>query len=100
MTTKSYFARLEKQFGTLTFGDVLKAWRQSDDLSQIAFSKRIGISPQNLNDLEKGRRIPTPLRAARIARRLNLPEVSLIQIAIRDSLHKDGFNFDVKLETA
>lgn len=100
MTTKSYFEKLEKQFGPLTFGGLLKAWRDAEEMSQTAFAKRIGLSVQNLNDLEKGRRIPTPTRAARIAKKLGLPEMGMIQLALRDSLAKEGFKFEVKLESA
>lgn len=100
MNTKSYFSKLEKQYGTLTFGSLLKAWRESDELSQTAFAKKIGLSVQNLNDLEKGRRIPSPTRAARIAKKLGLPEAGMIEIALRDSLTKEGFHYEVKLVSA
>lgn len=100
MNTKSYFEKLEKKFGLLTVGSLLKAWREAEDLTQTAFAKRLGLSIQNLNDLEKGRRIPSPTRAARIAKKLGLPEIGLIQLALRDSLVKEGFHYDVKLESA
>ncbi len=100
MSTKSYFEKLEKQYGVLTFGQILKAWRESEEMTQTAFAKKIGLSAQNLNDLEKGRRIPTPSRAARIAKKLGLPEMGLIQLALRDSLLKEGFKYEVKLESA
>ena len=100
MSTKTYFEKLEKQYGHLTFGEMLKAWRDSEDLSQTAFAKKLGLSVQNLNDLEKGRRIPTPSRAARIAKKLGLPEMGMIQLALRDSLAKEGFKYEVKLESA
>lgn len=100
MPTKSYFDKLKKQYGTLTCGSLLNAWRQGDELSQTAFAKKIGLSVQNLNDLEKGRRIPSPTRAARIAKKLGLPEMSPIELALRDSLIKEGFHYDVKLRSA
>lgn len=100
MSTKSYFEKLEKQYGPLTFGGLLKAWRESEDMTQTAFAKKVGLSVQNFNDLEKGRRIPSPTRAARIAKKLGLPEMGLIQLALRDALVKEGFNYDVKLESA
>jgi transcriptional regulator with XRE-family HTH domain len=100
MNTKSYFEKLERQYGHLTFGALLRAWREGEDLSQTAFARRIGISVQNLNDLEKGRRIPTASRAARIAKKLGLPEMGLIQLALRDSLMKEGFHYQVKLKAA
>jgi transcriptional regulator with XRE-family HTH domain len=100
MTTKSYFEKLEKKYGVMTFADMLKAWREAEDLSQTSFAKKLGLSVQNLNDLEKGRRIPSPTRAAKIAKKLGLPEMGLIQLALRDSLVKEGFDYDVKLESA
>ncbi|MBX2988317.1 MAG: helix-turn-helix transcriptional regulator [Bdellovibrionaceae bacterium] len=100
MSTKSYFEKLERQYGSLTFGGLLKAWREGEEMSQTAFAKRIGLSVQNLNDLEKGRRIPSPTRAARIAKKLGLPEAGMIELALRDSLNKEGFHYDVKLESA
>lgn len=100
MSTKSYFEKLEKKYGVTSFGSLLKAWRESDNINQTSFAKKMGLSVQNLNDLEKGRRIPTPARAARIAKKLGLPEVGLIQLAIRDSLAKEGFHYEVKLESA
>ncbi|NWH03521.1 helix-turn-helix domain-containing protein [Desulfobacter latus] len=53
-------------FGPLTFGKALKAHREGEALSQSAFAKALGISPQSLCDLEKGRRTPSVKRAAKI----------------------------------
>lgn len=100
MSTKSYFEKLEKKYGVLTFAGMLKSFRDSEELSQTAFAKKLGLSVQNLNDLEKGRRIPSPSRAAKIAKKLGLPEMGLIQLALRDSLKEEGFNYDIKLLSA
>ncbi|MFN3698042.1 MAG: helix-turn-helix domain-containing protein [Pseudobdellovibrio sp.] len=100
MSTKSYFEKLEKKYGVLTFAGMLKSFRDSEELSQTAFAKKLGLSVQNLNDLEKGRRIPSPSRAAKIAKKLGLPEIGLIQLALRDSLKEEGFNYDIKLLSA
>lgn len=100
MSTKSYFETLESKYGRLSFGEMLKAFRLSEQMSQTKFAKKLGLSVQNLNDLEKGRRIPSPSRASKIAKKLGLPEVPLIQLALRDSLRSEGFKFDVVLEKA
>ena len=99
-TKKSYTEELEKKFGPLTFAKILRSWRICDEMTQTAFAKRLGLSVQNLNDLEKGRRIPSPKRAARIAKKLGLPEAGLIQIALRDALRKEGFKYEVILKSA
>lgn len=100
MATKSYFKELEKKYGRLTVGSLIKAWREGDEMTQTAFAKKLGLSVQNLNDIEKGRRIPSPTRTARIAKKLGISESSLIQLSLRDSLYKEGFKYDVILESA
>ena len=99
-TKKSFLATLERQYGVLTFGDMLKSWREAEGMSLTAFAKKIGLSVQNLNDLEKGRRIPSASRASRIAKKLGVPEMGLIQLALRDSLAKEGFKYSVQLVAA
>lgn len=99
-TKKSYFLELEKKYGRLTLGGLIKSWRLSDEMSQTAFAKKLSLSVQNLNDIERGRRIPSPTRAAKIAKKLGVSEVILIQLAMRDSLYKEGFRFNVWLQSA
>jgi transcriptional regulator with XRE-family HTH domain len=99
-TKKDAFEMMEKKYGRLTLAKALKAWREADNVSQIQFAKKLGISVQSLCDLEKGRRIPTPVRAAKIAKKLGLPEMPMIQLSLRDSLFADGFKMNVKLEIA
>lgn len=90
--------KIEKLLGRLTFGSFLTAWRTTNESTQTDFAKLLGLSVQNLNDLEKGRRIPSPTRAAKIAKKLKLPEVGLIELALRDTLAKEGFNYRVALK--
>ncbi|MBL7665193.1 MAG: helix-turn-helix transcriptional regulator [Bacteriovoracaceae bacterium] len=95
---KNYFEELEKEYGKLSFGDVLKAFRASEEISQTDFAKKLGLSIQNVCDIEKGRRIPSPSRTARIAKKLGLPEKAMIEFSIRDSLKSEGLNYNVRLE--
>lgn len=98
--TKSYFEKLEKVYGPLSFGDLLKAWREAEGITQVEFSKKLELSRQNTSDLERGRRIPSPKRASAIAKKLGLPEAPLIELSLRDTLLKEGFKYDVKLDSA
>lgn len=101
MTTKKSVAQyFEERLEQLTFGDIISAWRLADEISQTAYAKKLGLSVQNLNDLEKGRRIPSPARAAKIAKKMGLSEIVLIQVAIRDNLRKEGFKYKVTLEAS
>jgi transcriptional regulator with XRE-family HTH domain len=99
-TKKDALEVLERKYGRLTVAELLRSWRLSDDVSQSQFAKKLGISVQSLCDLEKGRRIPSPSRAARLAKKMGYSEIALIQLALRDTLHADGFKFNVKLEIA
>lgn len=89
---------MERKFGRLTVGKFLSSWRLGDELSQIEFAKKLGITVQSLCDLEKERRIPSPARAAKIAKKIGYPELALVALALRDSLYADGFKYNVKLE--
>jgi len=60
--------------GPLTFGKMLQAVRDGDELTLEVFAKRIGVSRQSLCDIEKGRKGVSPERAARWARLLGYPE--------------------------
>ena len=87
----------EKEHGPLTFGEALESYRIGEEISQSGMARRIGISAQSLCDIEKGRRIPTPKRAARIARVIGEPEIFWIKLALQDSLRKEDLNFNVSL---
>ena len=47
---------LEQGYEELTLARFLRSWRLSENLSQVEFAKAIGISAQNLNDMENGRK--------------------------------------------
>ncbi len=96
MNIKKYGSKeLEKDFGTVTFGLALWAYRKGEELPQKDFALSLGISPSSLCDLEKGRRIPSPSRAAKIAKQLGQSEKTWIQLAFQDSLRDAGLNYIV-----
>lgn len=76
--------QFEEIHGPLTFGDALESYRLSEGISQVDMAGRIGISPQSLCDIEKGRKIPTPKRAARIASVIGEPEIFWVKLALQD----------------
>jgi transcriptional regulator with XRE-family HTH domain len=93
-----YSDELRKKYGRLTFGRFLISWRESEEMTQVQFAKKIGISSANLCDLEQGRRIPSPDRARRIARKLGLPEKGIIALAMEDILFREGMKYSVELK--
>lgn len=99
MTTRESYGtdELERDFGSLTFGNALAGYRQGEELSQKEFAIFLGIAPQSLCDMEKERTIPSPRRAAKIALKLGEPEIFWVQLALQDQLRRDNLNFKVSL---
>ena len=96
MNTKTYGTKeMRKNFGPITFGKALESHRKCEELSQKEFAKALGISSSSLCNLEKGRRIPTPRRAAKIARIIGEPESYWIQLSFQDTLQQNNLNFKV-----
>ena len=98
MNTKKYGTKeLEREFGALSFGKLIESYRLAESLSQKEFAKILGIGQASLCDLEKGRRIPTPERAALIAKKLKEPEAYWVQLALQDSLDQAGLKLKVSV---
>jgi DNA-binding XRE family transcriptional regulator len=88
---------LEKAYGKITFADLLLAHRQGEELTQSEMAELLEVSKQCLCDLEKGRRIPSPSRAASIAEKLGMIPESFIELAIQDHLREDSLDYHVSL---
>ena len=90
-------AKLEREYGKVTFGRALWAYRKGEEITQSELAKTLGISSSSLCDLEKGRTIPTVRRAARVARRLGQSEKIWVQLAVQDSFVDAGLNYRVSV---
>jgi transcriptional regulator with XRE-family HTH domain len=97
MNIKYGLKQLEKDLGSVSFGRLLEAYRLAEDMSQKDFAKKLGLSSASLCDLEKGRRVPSPDRAAKIARKLKEPESYWVQLALQDQLNHIGLKLKVSV---
>lgn len=88
---------LEKDYGNITFASLLLAHREGEEKTQKEMAELLGISKQSLCDLEKGRRIPSPERAASIAEKLGMIPQSFIELAIQDHLRAFSLYYSVTL---
>jgi antitoxin HigA-1 len=86
--------------GPLTFGKMLQAVREGVEQTLEAFAKRLGVSRQNLCDIEKGRKGVSPERAARWARLLGYPEAQWLRLALQAELDAAGLKYRVEIEAA
>lgn len=99
MNTIKYGSKeLEKEYGPLTFGRALWAHRKCEEMSQKEFAETVlEISAGTLCDLEKGRRIPSVRRAAKIAHQLGEPEITWVELAMQDMLREADLNYKVSV---
>ena len=98
MTIDELLEKIEYEYGAMSFEDALKAWRECEEMTQAQFSKKLGISPSSLSDLESGRRIPTPSRVVRMAKKLGIGEASPILLPLKDYLRSHSLEYQIALK--
>ena len=76
---------LESLVGELTFGGLIEAMRQAEEMSQVISRKKLGISKQHRCDIEKGRKFVSPERAAKFAKILGIRKRALWRWRFRTS---------------
>ncbi len=97
MSTEYGIKELENDFGPLAFGKALAAHRKGEEMTQKQFADFLGITSSSLCDLEKGRRIPSVKRAAKIAKALGMSEKTWIKFAIQDMIREAELEYIVSV---
>jgi transcriptional regulator with XRE-family HTH domain len=106
MTTRkskgSSDSRLEERIlgGPLTFGAAVEGLRIGEELTQVEFAKKLGVSRQYLCDVEKGRRRVSPEQAAKFAAAFGHPPNVLVRLALQDAVRASGLKLKVIVEAA
>ena len=90
---------LERDYGPLTFAKILVAHRLAENMTQKDYAQLLGISQQSLCDLEKGRKMPSPERVAKIAHKLKEPPDFWLTIALQDLLRAHKLYYDITMST-
>lgn len=99
-TKKSASAYLEKKYGKMSLGDLLKALRESDEITQTEFALKLKISRANLCDIEKNRKLVSPERAARFAKALHHSEKIFVKLALDDILRSSNLKYEIELRAS
>ena len=86
--------------GPLTFGRMIESFRKCDEVTQEQLAHKMGISKAHLCDIEKGRRMVSPERAAKFARVMGYMMEQFVAVAIEDQLRKAGLKMKVLLKAA
>ena len=83
--------------GPLTFGNMIESIRLADEVSQVKFAEKLGISRQNLWEIEHERRFVSPKTAVEFAKKLEQSEAQFVRICIKDMLRRDNIHYDIQL---
>lgn len=99
MSTKIRYGtkEMEHDFGPVTFAELLKNYRETEEMLQKDFAKKLKISPQRLNDFERGRRLPDIETAVKFSRILKDSEAFFIQVLFQDYLRQQGLSLQVHI---
>ena len=90
----------ESLHGPMTLGRMLWSLRACDEISQSEFARRLGVSRSHLCDVEKGRKVVSPERAAAWAKILGFPATVFVKLALQEQLDKAGVKMSVEVEAA
>lgn len=89
---------VEKIRGPMTFAKLLHSFRVTQNFTQEELANKLGLSKGNICDYEKGRKIPTPAYAEKIAKKLGEIPAYWVEIAIQDMLRENKLLYLVNIK--
>jgi transcriptional regulator with XRE-family HTH domain len=81
------------------FGEFIASIREDKQQSQVEFAKILGMSKQNLCDLERGRRNTSPKMAVAFAKKLKAAPSKFIKMVLQDLVNRDGLRVKVDVRS-
>ena len=91
---------LEELLGTLTLGKLINAIREGEEWSLTEMGRQLGVSRTHVHDVENGRRVVSPERAAQWAKVLGYSEAQFVSLALQAELDKAGLRFRVEVKAS
>lgn len=91
---------LESKVGPLTLGKLLVSIREGEEMSQMEFAEKLGISKSHLCDIEQDRKNLSPERAARFAKLLGYSEAQFVRLALQGLLDREKIYMRVSVKAA
>jgi transcriptional regulator with XRE-family HTH domain len=86
--------------GPLTFGQMIRSLRVSDEISQVELAEKLHVSRAFLCDIEHDRRLMSAHKAAEFARIMGYSQEQFVAVAIEDQLRNAGMEVHVELKMA
>ena len=96
--TISYLERIAGR--PLTLGGLIESIRLGEEISQTAFARKLGVSPSHLCDIEKGRKVVSPERAARFAKILGRSPEQFVRLSLQELVDEAGLKMRVNIDAA
>jgi transcriptional regulator with XRE-family HTH domain len=87
----------ELMSGRITIGGLIEAIRRGEEVTQSEFAAQLGVSKSHLCDIEKGRKVVSPERAARFAKLLGYSADQFVRLALQDAVDKAGLHYTVQV---
>ena len=84
----------------LSLGGLLESIRLGEEKSQIAFARKLGVSASHLCDIEKGRKVVSPERAARFAKILGRSPEQFVRLSLQELVDDAGLSMKVDVGVA
>jgi plasmid maintenance system antidote protein VapI len=84
----------------LTLGGLIESIRLGEEISQTAFAQKLGVSPSHLCDIEKGRKVVSPERAARFAKILGRSPEQFVRLSLQELVDEAGLKMLVNIDAA
>jgi transcriptional regulator with XRE-family HTH domain len=84
----------------LALGGLLESIRLGEEMSQAAFARKLGISPSHLCDIEKGRKVVGPERAARFAKLLGRSPEQFVRLSLQELIDEARLKMRVTIDAA
>src|SRR5690348_3660609 len=72
--------------GRITLGTLIEAIRRGEEETQAALAAKLGITKSHLCDIERGRKVVSPERAARFAALLGYSSDQFVRLALQDAV--------------
>ena len=82
----------------LSFGGLLLAIREGEEMTQADFARQLGISRSHLCYIEKRRTVVSLVRAVQFAKLLGYSEAQFARLSLQSLVEQAGLDFRVKVE--
>lgn len=86
--------------GPLTLARLIQSIRLGEEETLAEFAKRLGVSRQHLCDIEKGRKVVSPERAARFAMVLGYSKEQFVALALQALVDQADLHLKVEVKAA